>query len=306
MMNTKFPGHAIPAATFMLMLVLFPAFGQEDQIPFDVSASVDWSRGELNAQASFSLAQAGLKLPAGRYRGEEILDDAYPGLLRPRLLALRVDSNSTVGDLLDRGELSLEDLDTLSRAALKTPPSLSADLARMVGRYTVPMERISALLSRGQGRETEAAGPLIPVRAADYTGIIIIADEALPVHGRNTRALAEPCLFPKIWDTDMELIYERNMISPASREGSLMARYIVSGNIFRPTPSGLDGDIAAFLGPNPLRIIAREIFGISPTDPVIDRADALKILSTENNRRLLREGRVALVLNAAQLTSTVK
>jgi len=164
------------------------------------------------------------------------------------------------------------------------------------------MVSISALLNRGQNRLTEPAAPLIPVRAADYTGIIIIADEELPIHGRNTRALAEPCLFPKIWDTDMNLIYERNMTNPALREGSLMVRYIVSDSIFRPTPSGLDGDLAAFLGPNPLRIIAREVFGSSPTDTVIDRADALKIVSSENNRRLLREGRVALVLNAAQLT----
>jgi hypothetical protein len=36
---------------------------------------------------------------------------------------------------------------------------------------------------------------------------------------------------------------------------------------------------------------------------VIDREDALKILSSENNRRLLMEGRVALVLNETKLKS---
>jgi hypothetical protein len=55
------------------------------------------------------------------------------------------------------------------------------------------------------------------------------------------------------------------------------------------------------VGSNPLRIIARGVFGIDPTDPVIDRDDALLILSTENNRRLLREGRVVLVLNEGKL-----
>jgi len=291
--------------TIVFMVVLFPAAGQEAHISFDATASVDWSRGELSAQASFDLAQAGLKLPSGRYMGEEILNDAYPQLLRPYILSLRVDSNSTVGKLMDQRVFSLEELDGLSRSAVKIPPSLSADLAQMIGRYTVSIEKISAFLTRHNGK-TEPERPLIPVQAADYTGIIIVADTELPVHGRNTRALAEPCIFPKIWDTDMKLIYDKDMTDPLRKEGTLITRYVTSDSIFRPTPSGLEGDLAAFLGPNPLRILARELFGINPTDIVIDRTDALKIISTDNNRRLLREGRLALVLNAAQLTSTVK
>ena len=55
-------------------------------------------------------------------------------------------------------------------------------------------------------------------------------------------------------------------------------------------------------GPNPLRSIAREVFGIRPTDPVIDREDALLIISSEENRRLLREGKVVLILHQDVLT----
>jgi hypothetical protein len=80
-----------------------------------------------------------------------------------------------------------------------------------------------------------------------------------------------------------------------------MVRYVSRPGIFRPTPSGLDEDLAALVGTNPLRIIARGVFGIRPTDPVIDRDDAMLILSTEENRRLLREGRVAIVLDSGVL-----
>ena len=273
--------------------------GQNSQLRFDASASIDWARGELSAQVDFDLAQAGIRLPAGRYLGEETLREAYPALIRPFLLSLRVDSNSTIRNLVDSGEVSLEALDTLCLDAEKVPPSLSPDLTRMTGRYRISTEKISAFLTR-HSRPVEPEHPLFPVPAADYTGIIIIADEQLPVHGRRAKALMEPCLFPKIWDTNMNLVYERNMIS-----SNIMVRYAVRENIFRPTPSGLEGDLAAFAGPNPLRIIAREVFGINPTDPVIDREDALRILSTENNRRLLREGRVVLVLNARGLVSNL-
>jgi len=261
---------------------------------------MDWIRGELNGEAHLDLVKAGIKLPTGRLMGEEKLNEAYPWLLRPSLLSIKVDSGSTVGTLADRGDLSLEELDTVSLDARKIPPTISADLTRMTGRYTVSIGKLSSLLTR-HSSTAEPWRPLIPARTADYTGIIIIADRELPVHGRNTQTLAEPCLFPKIWDTDMNLIYERNMFQSKERR---MVSYTVLDTIFRPTPSGLEGDLAALAGPNPLRIIARGIFGISPTDPVIDREDALKILSSDNNRRLLREGRVILVLNGKMLKTS--
>jgi hypothetical protein len=269
------------------------AWGQETL--FDVSPSVNWIRGEIHTQASYDIAQAGIRLPTGRFLAEETLQEAYPGLIKPHLLSIKADSNSTIGNLISRGELSLEELDTFCLEAEKIPPSLSADLTCITGTYTIFIEKISSLLMRHR-RAIEPEKPLIPVQSPDYSGIIIIADSELPVHGRKAQVLLEPCIFPKIWDTNMNLIYERNML-----QSGLMLRYVTRESILRPTPSGLEGELAALVGPNPLRILAREVFGVSPTDPVIDRDDALKIISTENNRRLLREGRVIMVLNETQL-----
>jgi hypothetical protein len=283
---------------FVLTLSANLVWGQD--VSFEDSHSIDWIRGEMYSQASFNLADAGIRLPTGRFLGEDILREAFPGLLRPFLLSIRFDSNSTIRDIMERGEVSMEELDTLCLEAKKVPPSLSADLTRMTSRYTIFLQKIGALLSRHR-RTLEPAKPLIPAPTTDYTGIIIIADKELPIHGRRTQAMLEPCLFPKIWDTDMTLVYERNMFAPEIKEERLMARYTIPESIFRPTPSGLEGDLASLLGSNPLRILAREVFGVSPTDPVIDRDDALKILSSENNRRLLREGRVLLVLSETRL-----
>ena len=281
-----------------LLIVALNGAWAED---FEVSHSIDWMRADLNTKISFNLAEADIRLPGGRFMGEEILSRAYPELLRSTILPIRADSDSTIYDLLDRREISMEELDSLSLEAEKTPPSLSTDLTRMIGSYRMLMESLSALLTLHRGA-IEPARPLIPVPAADYTGIIIIADEELPIHGRRSQSYAEPCLFPKIWDTNMDLIYEKNMFNPSGPQ-ALIARYTVRDSIFRPTPSGLEGELASFVGPNPLRILAREVFGVNPTDLVIDRDDAMKILSTDNNRRLLREGRLLLVLNEKMLKS---
>jgi len=286
---------------FIASFFLLAALGLEAQVRFDVSSSIDWTVRELDTKASFDLVEAGIRLPTGRSMGEEILRQSYARLVMTNFLPIRVDSNSTIQDLVNRGEIKMEELDLIAREAEKTPPSLSTDLSQMTAKYKVFMEKISAFLMSHR-RAVEPSRPLIPVRTAEYTGIIIIADEELPIHGRLSRALAVPCLFPKIWDTNMELVYERNMFDPGMKEASLMVRYTTAENIFRSTPSGLEGELAALVGPNPLRIFARGIFGIAPTDPVIDREDALKILSTENNRRLLRDGRVVFVLNEKTLS----
>ena len=276
---------------FFFLGAAFSARGQENTTRFDTACSIDWIKGELSVNSGFDLAGAGITLPTGRFLAEETL----PRLLQPYLLSLRVDSVSIIRDLTERLEISPENLETFCQEEGKITSSLSTDLKRMNGKFTLSLEKLSALLAR-HTRPSEPTRPLTPIQTASYTGIIIIADKELPVHGRKAYELIKPCIFPKIWDSDMNLVYERNMagVSP-------IARYTVPENIFRPTPSGLDGDLAAFAGPNPLRILAREVFGVFPSDPVIDREDALKILSSENNRRLLREGRVVLVLNEKEL-----
>ena len=288
----------LPLAVFLFSALA--AWGNESSVNFDISASVDWRSPQVNAQTSFNLAQAGLRLPAGRVMGEDILQRAWLRLFRPHLLSLRVDSSSTLGSLVQQGDLSLQDIDAISRQAQRMPASLSVDMAAMIGRYTVCMTGISGLLLRHQ-RLTEPEIPLLPVPAADYTGIIIIADRALPVRGRHAAELVQPTLFPRIWDTQMNLIYDRSMMEASALNRSLLVRYAAAENVFRPTPSGLEGELAALAGARPLRIFAREVFGIYPTDPVIDRDDALRILSSAHNRRLLREGRVVLVLHDTML-----
>jgi hypothetical protein len=92
----------------------------------------------------------------------------------------------------------------------------------------------------------------------------------------------------------MNLVYDRTMTNPADTRGVI--KYINLNEIFAATPSGVDAALEERIGTNPLRVIAREVYGAVPTDLVIDRDDALLVLSSENNRKLLREGRVIFAI----------
>ncbi|GHV17242.1 hypothetical protein FACS189493_4510 [Spirochaetia bacterium] len=290
----------IQTALVSLVFLVTTAFGQEARV--EIWGGIEWERMELSATVALDLASAGVRMPTGRSQAEEIIKVEYPSLIRPWILSIPIDSSTTLEDLINRGEFSFQGPELIAGGARRIPPALSTDLASLSSTYTIDLTAIGFQITR-HSRPAEPRVPLIPAPAASYTGIIIIADGELPIHGRNSPALTEPCLFPKIWDTDMNLIYERNVLDPAVLQRTTMVRYVPESSIFQRTPSGLTAELTALVGANPLRIFARGVFGIKPTDPIIDREDALTILSSEDNRRLLREGKVAIVLNGQVLRS---
>jgi len=288
----------------LIFFSVFTVFGQgkvTEKETASISGSVEWDNLRINAVVSLNLAQAGIKLPSGRTQGESLLNSSYFGLIQPCLLELQADSSSTIADLIDRGEISLEQAEAIARSANLVAPALSPDLKNITTSVTIPISNISAALPR-HSRATPVSRTLNPITSARYTGIIIIAVDELPIHGMKKTAMPVPCIFPKIWDSDMNLIYERYMLEPQLQErGVTMVRYSAARNIYQNNPSGLTDGLREIVGDKPLRIFARGVFGIKPTDLIIERSDALTIISSEENRRLLSQGRVVFILDESVL-----
>jgi hypothetical protein len=281
----------------VLLLIIFTVSGVFADAKMDITGVLEWDTMQIRAAVSLDLVSAGIKLPAGRIQGESLLNEGYLGLIQPGILDLQVDSSSTIADLIDRGEFSLPETEDIALKANSLPPSLSPDMLKMTSSYTIPLSGVSSAILR-HTRPMQVARTLTPVSAAQYTGIVIIASESLPVHGMRSTDLAVPCLFPKIWDSDMNLIYERNMLE--SRNIS-MVHYSPLQGIFQRNPSGLSPELQAVVGEKPLKIFASGVFGIKPTDLIIDKNDAMLIISSEENRRLLSQGKVAIVLDESVL-----
>jgi len=263
-----------------------------------ISGSVEWDTLRINAAVSMNMAQAGLKIPAGRTQGEALLNSSYLRLIEPCIFELQVDSSTTIEDLVNSGELTLSHIEAISYKANSSPPALSTDMKNMTKSITIPISSISSMLLSHK-RASPVLRTLIPVSTAKYTGIVIIALDQLPIYGMNSAAMPVPCLFPKIWDTEMNLIYDRNMLEPQF-EGT-MVRYSVAQNIFQRTPSGLSEELQKVVGDRPLRIFAQGVFGIKPTDLIIEKSDAMTIISSEENRRLLSQGKVVFILDDSVL-----
>jgi hypothetical protein len=260
-----------------------------------VTGRLDWENMRIDMELRVDIAEAGIRPPSGRLRAEEALLSSYLDTARPLILSIRLDSSGNLGNLVESGAIPVSVIDALALRAERKPSAYSRDFASIRSSYTIDLTDTAArLVQRGQGASGQPAQPPRPIdppSAASYTGIVIIADGELPVHGQKRQARLVPCLYPKIWDTEMNLIYDRTMRGADSS----MVRYTAADSIFQSSPSGLSGELRGIIGDRPLRIIARGVFGINPTDPMIDRSDALAILSSEANRRLLGEGRVVFI-----------
>ncbi|MDR0442619.1 MAG: polymerase [Treponema sp.] len=280
-----------------ILLIVFAAAAAFADAKYDINGSVEWDTLQIKAAVSMELASAGIKLPAGRFQGEALVYSGYLKMIRSGILDVQVDSSSTIGDLVERGEFSLADAETLALQAKRVPAVLSPDFKNMLASYTLNIAAVSSALLRHE-KPSQIMRTLNPIAAQAFTGIIIIASESLPAHGMKSSALPVPCLFPKIWDTEMNLVYERNMFE---LKNAAMASYSHQESIFQNNPSGLSDDLKALVGERPLRIFARGVFGTKPTDLIIDREDARTIISSNENRRLLSEGRVAIILDSSVL-----
>ncbi|MCL2264741.1 MAG: polymerase [Treponema sp.] len=284
---------------FFISIFLFTGLILNAQGEIGISGSLGWDNGRMDTVVSLDLASAGLKLPAGRTQAEALLGYGFQSLIMPGLLALQVDSSSTIADLIDRGEISLSEAEIIAMNANSIAPSLSPDMRSITASYSISIANIrNALLKHS--RSASVIRTLNPVSSAQYTGIIIIAVEELPAHGMRGKEMPVPCLFPKIWDSEMNLIYDRSMIDPPFTNAAIV-KYSAAENIFQNNPSGLSQELREIAGDRPLRIFARGVFGIKPTDLIIDRRDALLIISSEENRRLLSEGKVVFVLDDSVL-----
>ncbi|GAB1481738.1 hypothetical protein MASR2M78_05530 [Treponema sp.] len=196
---------------FLICLAMENAVAKDYSI--DLTRSLNWQSMKLEVLATLNLASAGLKLPAGRSEAKELIDMEFPRLLHPTLLALPLDSSNLLESSVEKGQVSLAEVGQIAGDSEQAPTFLSLDLRELSAPFSIDLRKIAASLILHR----QAAEPprIIEKRATrPYTGIIIYANDPLPLHGRSINTRASACFFPKIWDSEMTLIYERNMVEP--------------------------------------------------------------------------------------------
>lgn len=264
---------------------------QEGPNAITAQSKIDWNTQLINSIISLDTQKKGLQLPTGRNAALQMLEMETPSLLKDTFFSIIVDSSEKLGTSVAAGQISLSELNRIIDKGKRTPPYFSQDMVTISLSHTISLAQIGSLFIKHTS-SYEPKIPLSTVPSRIYSGILIDVRGELDVHGEYTRSPMIPCLFPRIWSTDMDLLYEKNMVSPSIA--------LKNGIIFYSSSTD-ESEYRERIGTDPLRITAREIYGMNRTDPVISTKDYLKILSIPENRLLLREGKVVFICNPDQL-----
>lgn len=276
--------------------VISSAFAQFDNSTLSSTSKVDWTNKKFTSRISMDIEKAGITLPEGRISAESLIKIKTPSLLKDPVLSLFVDSASLLGDMVLSDVITLEQVTNIVEQARQTPALFSSDGKACNATNTIDMENIGRLLVKHKYPYTPEE-PIEIVTSRSYTGIIIDARGALPVHGEYVSSEVYPAFFPTLWDEEMNIIYEKNIADKnvVQNQGLVCYNWQDNFELYEDR-----------VGTDPLYIKASKVYGRNRTDPIIRRKDSLKIITVEENRKLLREGKIVILLDKKNLIYDVQ
>ena len=277
---------------FTLLLLILPSlFGQQNKSIIYSSSNVNWITGDFETNLSLDCVAANLKMPTGKKSATTLMIHKMPVLIQSPLLSLFADANQNIEDKIILEELALDDLYNFIMEGEVSTFVLSRDLKTFNTKKTLNLLDVGKYLVKHNTPYTPNI-PINTVPSRKYSGIIIDARGANHVHGEYIDSETYPCLFPTIWADNMEKVYERNVVEPEVIRDKGLVGYHYSD------------DISLYVdrvGSDPLYIKATEVYGRNRTDPIIKTKDALKILTIPENLKLMKEGKVVILLDKENL-----
>ncbi len=274
-------------ARLMLIALLLASGLHAQDAGFAATVVEDWESARVTLSVSRALDPSIPSIQRAQAEAEAAIDAAFTGLLLQSLAPLVIDSSSTVGSLAGSDPAFFSWIQGLARAARKETFNLSSDFKKAIAGYSLPLftdKGIASPLFPGQVSAVGRRLGFVPTR--EFTGLLIYAMDPLPVVGGAEEQRAAPALFPRLFDEEMNVVFEKGMCAPAALGKWGMVGYADSVD---------DPAVLVRCGTQPLTVVARAVFGRNRTDLVIPTRAVRQILALEENRKLLRDGKVLII-----------
>lgn len=274
--------HSVSLTVFVLCALAF-CYGYPSGM--ESQTVQNWETAQVDSKITIDLNKSGLYLPTDRNAAIRLIQQNRSSLLKNAYLSILVDSSHRIGNYLAEEKISFTDINTVINNGKSTAPILSQELQTAIIYHQNPLQELANLFVKHNAPYTPSFFPF-GTASKVYTGILIDARGQLPVHGEYSSEQLNPCLFPKIWNKNMNLIYEKNIVDPDQAKKHSIVLY---------TGTLDESEYRERIGTEPLRIIARGVFGDNRTDPIISNEDAERILAKKENIELLRQGKIVIV-----------
>lgn len=271
-------------------IVAYRATGTYGAVGYE--ATVVWGQGEYLLDMWSRLGTESQNLAKNRQAAEAALEQRLEAVFLQSVVSLPLSSRETVGSRIKSAPTVLPLLKRLVGSAVKRRSHLAPEMEDLRLRFAFPLYGAGGLMTlfapAGQPSPLERYLGFAP--AAAYTGLVVYVQGSYPAWGREgARAALKPCMFPRIFDNDMNQVFDATQ---ADRTRMSSWGLVAYSNDLDEVP------YLGRIGANPLRIVARAVFGTGDSDIVISRDAARLLLSREENLRLLAEGRILVILDA--------
>ena len=270
---------------------IFAQAAQQYDTKIEAVSSINWITREFVTKISLDTKKTDLQMPSGKKIASTYIKSKMVPLIQPPLLSLFENSENDLSETVIQDNLTLDQVYHFIMGGHKTPDVFSKDLTYLNTTNTVNANDIGKLLVR-HNYAYNPQKPIDTVASRVFSGIIIDARGAVPVHGEYVESQVYACFFPQIWDDQMNSIFEKNIVAPETvmKKGLVGYHYSDDTSLYEDR-----------VGSDPLYIKATEVYGRNRTDPIIKRRDALKILTIPENIKLLQEGKVVILLDKENL-----
>ena len=255
-------------------------------------SSIDWTAGRfyltLRAAMVNTEATREMAAPKRRYLTEHTLGAKLEQAFVAEAGKIPVDSSRTLADL------EAEDPAVTARLSALVP-SLRFHYSRVDEAYTsLEMRWSASLWTDLLPLVSEVAEPNPLTRliswspSRDFSGLVIFAMGNLPWYGTNKlMAMWSPALTFRLLSPEGEVLFDLSMADPKALEEAGLAGLSLgkfNEEAWRDR-----------IGNDPLRIVARGVFGKNPGDLILARDDWNKILARPANRDLLVGGKILIL-----------
>lgn len=264
---------------------------QEERI--SVSRKVDWQEGVLILEVAMAM-EANEFDPSSRFDAEREIERLLSGLFMSSVVEIPFDSYRTVGARLKEDQMLFQRLErTAVSSVSKSYSRVRRDLQEIQVQYRFPFYGEGGfavpLILHSRPHPVERKLGFVPSR--NFTGLVIYARGELPAHGKDIRRQVQPALFPTLYDEQMNPVLTVQMCDPAFLKRWGMVAY---------SDSEQSSALLERIGAAPLRTVARGVFGINATDLLLPDEAVERLVVREANREMLSQGRVLIVIEAAE------
>jgi hypothetical protein len=160
----------------------------------EAESSINWITRDFTTELSMDTKKSGLEMPSGKKTASRQIKSKMPPLIQGPLLSLFHDSEKNLSDMVIDNQITLDQIYHFIMGGYKTPDVFSQDLKYLKTTNTVNTINLTKELVR-HSHAYNPEKPIEIVPSRPYTGIIIDARGALPVHGEYVKSEVFPCFF---------------------------------------------------------------------------------------------------------------